>query len=121
MSLLAGGTVSLVAVVAVFLSNVPEGLSSAAGMRHAGRSSTYVFGVWIAIAVISAVASLLGYVVFGGFSPRVIAATLAVAAGAILAMLADTMMPEAYENAHDEVGVITVVGFLIAFLLTTWT
>lgn len=120
-SLLAGGTVSLVAVVAVFLSNVPEGLSSAAGMRHAGRSSTYVFGVWIAIAVISAVASLLGYVVFGGFSPRVIAATLAVAAGAILAMLADTMMPEAYENAHDEVGVITVVGFLIAFLLTTWT
>ena len=120
-SLLAGGSVSLVAVAAVFLSNVPEGLSSAAGMRHAGRSTKYVFGVWIAIAVISAVASLLGYVVFGNFSPRAIAVTLAVAGGAILAMLADTMMPEAYESAHDEVGVITVVGFLIAFLLTTWT
>jgi ZIP family zinc transporter len=120
-SLLAGGSVSLVAVVAVFLSNVPEGLSSAAGMRHAGRSSAYVFGVWTTIAALSAVASLLGYVVFGRFSPQVVAATLAVAGGAILSMLADTMMPEAYESAHDAVGLITVVGFLLAFLLTKLT
>jgi ZIP family zinc transporter len=117
-SMIHGGTVSTVAVAAVFLSNVPEGLSSAAGMRSAGRSRLYVFGVWGAIAAISAVASLLGYSIFSGFSPDVIAATVAVAAGAILSMLADTMMPEAFEEAHEWVGIITVCGFLAAFVLT---
>lgn len=113
-----GGAVSTVAVIAVFLSNVPEGLSSAAGMRQAGRSTKYVFGVWGGIAVISALASIAGYAVFSGFSPDVIAATTAVAAGAILSMLADTMMPEAFEAAHDWAGLITVAGFLAAFVLS---
>jgi ZIP family zinc transporter len=108
----------VVAVAAVFLSNVPEGLSSAAGMRQAGRSRTYVFGVWGAIAVISATASLAGYALFSRFSADVIAATTAVAAGAILSMLADTMMPEAFAQAHDWAGLITVLGFLAAFVLT---
>jgi ZIP family zinc transporter len=117
-SLIAGGAVSAVAVAAVFLSNVPEGLSSAAGMRHAGRSSRYVFGVWAGIAIASAVAALLGYVVFRGLPQEAVAATIAIAGGAILAMLADTMMPEAYEHAHDAAGLITVAGFLIAFLLS---
>jgi ZIP family zinc transporter len=117
-SLLGGGGVGVATVAAVFLSNVPEGLSSAAGMRQAGRSSAYVFGVWTAIAVISGVASLVGYAVFSRFSADVIAATTAVAAGAILSMLADTMMPEAFEEAHDWAGLITVAGFLAAFVLT---
>jgi ZIP family zinc transporter len=56
--------------------------------------------------------------VFSRFSSDVIAATIAVAAGAILSMLADTMMPEAFAEAHDWAGVITVVGFLAAFVLT---
>jgi ZIP family zinc transporter len=117
-SMINGGAVSAVAVAAVFLSNIPEGLSSAAGMRRAGRSTGYVFGVWGAIALISAAASLAGYALFSGFSPGVIAATTAVAAGAILSMLADTMMPEAFEQAHDLAGLITVAGFLAAFILT---
>ncbi|HET6807045.1 MAG TPA: hypothetical protein VFH59_16540 [Frateuria sp.] len=118
LSMLKGGAVSLVAVAAIFLSNIPEGLSSAAGMRHAGRSIGYVAGVWVGIAVISGVASLVGYAVFRHFSVEVVAATTAVAAGAILAMLADTMMPEAFEQAHDLAGLITVVGFLAAFMLS---
>jgi ZIP family zinc transporter len=55
---------------------------------------------------------------FKGLSPAVIAGTIAVAAGAILAMLSNTMMPEAFEEGHDFVGLITVAGFLAAFLLT---
>jgi ZIP family zinc transporter len=110
--------VSKVAVAAVFLSNVPEGLSSAAGMKRAGRSRAYVFGVWITIALLSGVASLIGYAAFAGATPSVVAATTAVAAGAILAMLADTMMPEAFEEAHDLAGLVTVIGFLAAFLMT---
>ncbi len=120
LSMLKGGAVSTVAVIAIFISNIPEGLSSAAGMKKAGRSALYIFGVWGGIAAISGLAALLGYALFGNFSDDVIAATTATAAGAILAMLADTMIPEAFEEAHDFAGLITVVGFLVAFILTKW-
>jgi ZIP family zinc transporter len=118
LSLLKGGVVSTVAVVAIFLSNLPEGLSSSVGMKKAGRSTLYVFGVWGAIAFASGLASLAGYVVFAGTSADTVAATTAIAAGAILAMLADTMIPEAFDVAHNFAGLITVAGFLAAFTLS---
>jgi ZIP family zinc transporter len=117
-SLLEGAGVSLVTVAAVFLSNVPEGLSSAAGMKKAGRSATYIFGVWGGIALASGLAAALGNAVMAGASPDIIAATTAVAAGAILAMLVDTMIPEATEEAHEFSGLIAVAGFLLAFILS---
>lgn len=117
-SMIQGGVVSWVTVAAVFLSNLPEGLSSAAGMKKAGRSARYIFGVWGAIAILSGIAALLGNVIFSHFSEEIIAATTAVAAGAILAMISDTMIPEAFEQAHDFAGLITVVGFLVAFVLS---
>ena len=118
LSMLKGGAVSVVAVIAIFLSNIPEGLSSAAGMKKAGRGAGYIFGVWGGIAAISGVAALIGYSVFQGLSPEIVAATTAIAAGAILAMLVDTMIPEAFEVAHNFAGLITVAGFLAAFMLT---
>lgn len=102
----------------MFLSNVPEGLSSAAGMRKSGRSAAYVFGVWGGIALASGLAALVGNVALAGASPDLIAAVTAVAAGAILAMLVDTMIPEAFEATHDYAGLITVAGFLAAFVLS---
>ncbi|MFC0007940.1 ZIP family metal transporter [Micromonospora siamensis] len=117
-SLLTGGPVSLVTVVAVFLSNVPEGLSSAAGMRRAGRTKRYVFLLWTGIALISGLAALAGYTLLGGAPPEVLASITALAAGAILAMITDTMVPEAFEDAHLLVGLITVAGFLTAFALS---
>ena len=117
LSLIAGGSVSLVAVVAIFLSNLPEGLSSSAGMKKAGRSAVYIFGIWTSIALASGISAIVGYTVFSGFSENVIAATNAVAAGAILAMLVDTMIPEAFETAHNFAGLATVLGFLAAFAL----
>jgi ZIP family zinc transporter len=117
-SLLEGGGVSLVTVAAVFLSNIPEGLSSAAGMRQAGRSPAYVFGVWGGIALLSGVAALVGNLTLSNASPDLIAGTTAVAAGAILAMLVDTMIPEATEETHEFSGLITVGGFLLAFVLS---
>jgi ZIP family zinc transporter len=87
-------------------------------MRKAGRKPLYVFGIWIGIALISGAASLAGYALFSGFSADVIAGTTAVAAGAILAMISDTMIPEAFETAHNYAGLITVVGFLCAFVLS---
>lgn len=118
LSMLAGGGVSVVAVVAIFLSNLPEGLSSAAGMRKAGHKASYVLLLWGGIALISGFSSLLGYTVFSGFSSEIVAATMAVSAGAVLAMIADTMIPEAFETAHNFTGLITVLGFLVSFVLS---
>lgn len=117
-SLLDGGAVSTVTVVAVFLSNVPEGLSSAAGMRGAGRGARYVFGVWGSIAAVSAVSALLGYAVLGNSPDAVVAAATAVAAGAILTMIADTMVPEAFDDARLTTGLVLVCGFLVSFGLS---
>ncbi len=113
-SLIGGGGVGTAVLAAIFISNVPEGLSSAAGMKRAGRSARYVFGVWGGIALISGLAALIGYVALDGVSPAVLAVSTAVAAGAILAMLADTMIPEAFEQAHVLTGLITALGFLTA-------
>lgn len=118
LSMLGGSKVSLVAVIAIFLSNIPEGMSSVAGMKTAGRSKLYIFGIWGGITIIAGISAIAGYAVFNSFSDEVIAATTAIAAGAILAMIADTMMPEAFETAHDWAGLITVMGFLTAFMLT---
>lgn len=120
-SMISGGKVSIVAVAAVFLSNIPEGLSSASGMKNGGRSKAYVFGIWSGIALATGVAALVGYSVFSHLSAEAVALTNAVAAGAILAMLADTMIPEAYESAHNFSGFITALGFLLAFVLSKWS
>lgn len=94
-------------MAAVFLSNVPESLS-AAGMKRAGRSTAYVLGLWGAVTLASTLA---------GASGNIVAAIQAFAAGAILTMLASTMMPEAYEDGGPVVGVVTTVG-LLAFVLS---
>ena len=117
-SLLRGGGVGLVAVIAVFLSNLPEGLSSAAGMKSEGKSAGFVFGLWGAIALSAGLSSLFGYVAFAGVDPGWVAAVQAIAAGAILAMIVDTMVPEAFEGTHDFAGLIAVAGFLAAFALS---
>ena len=121
LSILHGGAVSVATVAAIFLSNLPEGLSSSAGMKKAGRSVRYVFGVWTAIAIACGLSSLAGYAVFDAFSPFVIAATTAVAAGAMLTMIVDTMIPEAFAETHDWAGLVAVLGFLVSFTLTELT
>ena len=117
-SMIEGGAVSIATVIAIFISNIPEGLSSSAGMKDSGRSKLFIFGVWGIIAVLTSIASILGYTVFSQLPDTVVAATIAVAAGAILTMLADTMIPEAFEKGHNIIGIITVIGFLTAFVLS---
>jgi zinc transporter, ZIP family len=118
LSLIGGGSVGLTIILGFFLANVPQGLSSASGMKEAGRSATYIFGVWAGIAILSGGAAVLGNTLFGRFSPEVVAATTALAAGGVLAMLAETMIPEAFEKAQNFIGLITVAGFLVLFTLT---
>ena len=117
-SLLDGTGVSLVAVGAVFLSNIPEGLSSAAGMKQAGHGLGFVALLWSGIALITAAAAAAGYLLFDGAAPATVAVVMAFAAGAILAMIVDTMVPEAFEGTHDFAGMIAVAGFLLAFAMS---
>src|SRR5437763_7539009 len=118
--LLAGKGVSVAMFAAIFLSNFPEGLSSAAGMKRAGRSKLYVFGLWFVIVVLSALSWLVGAVLLGGASPQVLVTVDAVAAGALLTMNVNTMIPEAVEGDHKAAGLLAVVGLLVAFSLSNF-
>lgn len=117
-SLLGGGAVGVAVVAAVFISNVPESLSASAGMKATGRSTAYILGLWTSVLVASAIAAGLGYLLLGNADPTVVAATQAFAAGAILTMLSDTMVPEAVEHAGAMVGLVTAAGFIASFLLS---
>jgi ZIP family zinc transporter len=118
LSLLHGGGVGVPVLVAIFISNLPEGLSSAAGMKRNGRSARYVFGVWVGIAVASGLAGLVGCLLLQDAGADSIALITAMAAGAILAMIADTMIPEAFERTHVYAGLLATLGFLVAFTVS---
>ena len=114
-----GGAVGAAYLSAVFISNLPEAIASTSGLVAGGWKTARILWLWIAIALISGLASLGGYSVFQHASPNVVAFVLTFAAGAILTMLADTMMPEAFEHGGKLVGVVTTLGFATAFLIHT--
>jgi len=118
LSLLSGQGVGVAVLAAIVISNVPEGLSSAAGMKHNGRSARYVFGVWTSIAVACGIAGALGCLLLDGAAPETIATITSVAAGAILAMVADTMIPEAFQRTQVYTGLIATLGFIVAFAIS---
>ena len=112
-----GGAVGAAYLSAVFISNLPEAISSTSGLLTGGWTKSRVLWMWVSIAVISAIASLAGYGLFQNASPTTVAFVLAFAAGAILTMLADTMMPEAFEHGGKLVGVVTTLGFAVAYAI----
>jgi len=112
-----GGGVGAAYLIAVFISNLPESISSTSGLVASGWKKARVLWMWIAIALVSGLSSLAGYVLFQHSSPDVVAFVLAFAAGAILTMLANTMMPEAYDDGGKWVGVATTIGFAVAFTI----
>ena len=117
LSVLGGPGLSVPMFAAVFISNVPEGLSSSAGWKRAGRGAGYVFGIWGAIALASGLAALAGFALLDGASPGTLAAVNALAAGAILAMITDTMIPEAFAEDSLYSGLLATLGFLAALTL----
>ena len=110
-----GGTLTL--LVAIFLSNLPESLGGAVGMRQQGRSTRFAIGVWSVTALILAVAVVLGNVALSGAGEGALAVLLSFAGGAVLASLADTLMPDAYREGGKWVAFATAAGFLVSFLI----
>jgi ZIP family zinc transporter len=112
-----GGAVGAAYLAAVFISNLPESISSTSGLLSSGWLKSRILWMWIAIAVVSALASVAGYGLFQNSSPGVVAFVLTFAAGAILTMLANTMMPEAFEHGGKLVGIMVTLGFATAFTI----
>jgi ZIP family zinc transporter len=119
LSLLGGGGVSVAMLAAVFISNLPEALSSTTGLSKSGWDRQRVLRLWVLVTVVSALSSLAGYAFFDGASDAIVAFVQSFAAGALLTMLADTMMPEAFKYGGKQVGLVTTLGFALAFFITT--
>jgi ZIP family zinc transporter len=116
--LASGGSISVTFLVAVFVSNLPEGIAGTLNLVAAGRSRMHVFWMWTTLVIVSAASAAVGY----GVVERIPAAdgrlVQAFAAGAMLTMLADAMMPEAYEHGGKLVGLLTALGFVAAATLS---
>jgi ZIP family zinc transporter len=118
MSLALGGTINLAFLAAVFVSNLPEGAAGSVNLQASGRSRRDIFWMWAVLVIISALCAGLGYMVMRwlpGADGRI---AQAFAAGAMLTMLADAMMPEAFEHGGMLVGLFTVLGFLGSAMLS---
>jgi ZIP family zinc transporter len=118
LSLLAGEGVGLAFLAAVAISNLPEAISATTGLRRTGWAAGRVMVLWGVVAVVSGLASGAGYGLLAGAPPEIVATIQTFAAGAVLTMLADTMMPEAFEEAGQAVGLATVLGYAVGALLT---
>jgi ZIP family zinc transporter len=118
LTLLGGGAIDLAIVIAVFMSNVPESIAATTGLRSSGWRRSRIMGLWLLVAVVSGGAALAGYALLAGASGSVVALVDAFAAGAILTMLADTMIPEAFKHGGRQAGLATTLGFGLAFGLT---
>ncbi len=114
LGILKGGTVSLAMLAAIFISNLPEAVAGTVGMKAGGASRAKILSLWCIIAVVCASASAAGFLLFGDIPTHWIAFVQAFAGGAILMMLANSMMPEAYEQGGKYAGVFTVLGFCVS-------
>ncbi len=117
-SVAAGGAGGLVFIAAVFLSNMSEGISGTVSMKMSGMSTLRVVLLWSASLAVTVLSALGGYLFLGAATPVVTSSIMAFASGAILAMLCDTMIPEAFRFGGRFVALVTVAGFLLAFVLS---
>ncbi len=113
------GSGGLALLAAIFVSNFPEALVGSASMRAQGRSQAFILGTWALCAVLLTVAVVVGAGPLSGAAPETLSLPLAFAAGAVLASLADTLMPEAYERGGPAVALSTAAGFVLSFVLAT--
>ncbi len=111
------GTGALALLAAIFASNLPKALGGAVGMRDQGRTRLFAISVWTATAVVLALSVVAGNAVLSGASAQTLSVLLAFAGGAVLASLADTLMPDAYREGGPYVAFATAAGFFVSFLL----
>ncbi len=114
-----GSAVSAALIGGLFLANFPESMSSASVMRKQGAAVSHIFVMWFSLMIMTAVGAAMGNVFIADAPLHLRAVLEGVAAGAMLAMIAQTMLPEAYEHGGWLTGLMTVVGFLAAIWMGT--
>ena len=115
LTLLQTNEIGVAMLVAVFISNLPEGIAATTTLIEGGWKRRLVLEIWGAVVLACGLAAAAGYILLDGASTGVISFVFAFSGGAVLTMLATSMMPEAYEHAGRPVGVLTVVGFVVAY------
>jgi zinc transporter ZupT len=116
---LLSGQISFSLIAGLFLANYPGALSSSVDMKRQGIAFRLILGMWIALMLFTGVGALLGNLLLEGASEFSLSLTEGLAAGAMLTMLAETMLPEAYLKGGSMIGLSTLAGFLIAIFLRT--
>jgi len=117
-SLALNSKIGLLVLVAIVLNNLPEAISSAYDLKNAGRNTKQIIYTWLGVALAGLISVIVGFLIFNIISPDITAMFESIAAGAVLAMLAVTMMPEAYREAHMGAAFGTLSGFLLIFILS---
>ncbi len=112
-------SVSFSLIAGLFLSNYPEALSSSAGMKEQGKSNSKIFWMWASLMLLTGVGAFLGNIFFSGASPRLFSLAEGLAAGAMLVMISETMLPEAFVKGGSITGISTLMGFLVAIFFKT--
>ncbi len=112
------GAGGIALLAAIFVSNLPEALVGAASMREQGRSAAQILGLWTAVALLLTLTVVVGAAYLADSDPAVVSLPLAFAAGAVIASLADTLMPEAFEHGGPAVALSTAAGFVLSFVLS---
>jgi zinc transporter, ZIP family len=120
LTLIGGGGVGLAVLAAVFLSNLPEAVAATSGLRAQGWPGGRIMVLWLGVVLVSALAALAGFAAMDAAGASAVAFVQAFAGGAILTMLADTMFPEAYQHGGNQVGLVTTLGFFVAFTISTF-
>jgi zinc transporter, ZIP family len=119
MGLAMGGSIRMAFLVAVFVSNVPEAVAGTLNLGAAGHSRGRILGMWVSLVLLSAAAAALGAGLVHALPSVDATLAQAFAAGAMLMMLADAMIPEAYEHGGKSTGLLTVLGFVVAAVLSS--
>ena len=113
-----GGPISISLLLAVLIANSFEGATASLYMRLGGWSGKEILGIWVFVIIITGASAMISYIIFSNTDQHILAIALGVSAGALLAMIADTMLPEAFNEMQEWTGLLMAMGFLMSFILS---
>ena len=117
-ALFSNQTVGLMMIAAIVISNVPESIASIGGLKKEKFSAGSIFSIWGLVGMAVTLTTILSFIFLHNLGPNTIGILDSLAAGAMLAMLAGSMMPEAYEEGGYAVSILTIIGFLVTFVIS---
>ena len=116
--LIIGGPISIALVISIFLANLFEGLSGAESMRLGKWKKNSIFRIWIFVVLLAPICAMLGYIIFSNTDHHILSLALGISAGAIISMIADTMLPQAFNETQEYTGTLMALGFITSFVLS---